>query len=449
MTRRVLGSLAWLASSALLLCVGVIGSMYAAIRLARGDPDALRKTQFALVVYTQVVLLKGLLPQLLLAWAVWPLVERSFSLRSRGRRAVALGLVAAAALASLPAAALLLPAPLFGLSPVRYSGALNLLETCAEMTLAVALALAIPRLLVAPRETRPALHAGAARVALTVLAALAFGALGIGLASLGAATREPPRGAQATPPAVPAEPPAAPAVPERAPAADDAAELPATSLPLHLLWTRVDALQSQSLALVFDRDGRATQSLHEGDRFERHPQAALARIEIDRVLIDNDGRLEELRVEADIPGLLGALAPAEATGPEAAERRRQMVESLRERIAAERDGTREVGAEPVRGGLLADGDARPVYRDGVLEGFAFENLEPGGFFDRMGLRDGDLVSALNGIPLRDLGGAELLAQVVAAPRFELAVERPDGTRESLSLPTAELLGRLAAVESGP
>jgi hypothetical protein len=146
--RAVLAGLVWWASASLLLCVGFLAVVYAVSlqAVAAAEPESVRQVQLGLVIYARVVLLKGLLPQLLLALGLFALLDRAFALGARGSLAVAAGVVVAAAAASLVVAPTLLRLELPALPPVRYRGPWNFLRTCAEMTAAVAVAALIPRL---------------------------------------------------------------------------------------------------------------------------------------------------------------------------------------------------------------------------------------------------------------------------------------------------------------
>ena len=73
-------------------------------------------------------------------------------------------------------------------------------------------------------------------------------------------------------------------------------------------------------------------------------------------------------------------------------------------------------------------------------------MRPGGLYDRIGLRDGDRIDAINGV---GLGAANAREAVVAAltrsPRFEIAVARRSGKREKISVPTETLLRELSGL----
>lgn len=211
-SRKVLGAAAWTASAAALLAVGFLFwvNLGSSIALVRAKPEAGFQVRTAFEVYARVVLLKGLLPALLLALALWPLLDWRGRFSRRGRLGFALGLALAATLASVAVAAAFLPVPALGLPAVKYTGTVNFLLTCIEMAGAVTLAAWIPR------SVRP--RSAALIVAGLVVVFLAGGAS----MTYWAQTRAP----HATPNAAPPPPVPDAAVPLPAPAAPSEVALP-------------------------------------------------------------------------------------------------------------------------------------------------------------------------------------------------------------------------------
>lgn len=154
MTERVRYGVAWTCGAVALLAIGFLAVIGLGYAIARGHADSVQALQAALLVYARVVMAKGLLPALLLGLALWPLLDARGFFSRRGPRGVLLGLVLAAALASTAVSAALLPLALPGLPSVVFTGAGNFARTCVEMTIAVALAAAIPRWLLS-RRARP------------------------------------------------------------------------------------------------------------------------------------------------------------------------------------------------------------------------------------------------------------------------------------------------------
>jgi hypothetical protein len=150
--------LLWAFCAGLLLTFGFLGMVYVATLLAqaRSDPASVREMQVALVIYARVVLVKGLLPQLLIALALWPALDRLFSFGSRGRWGEVLGLSGSALLAALIVAPTLLPLDLDLLPAVKFRSAGNFVVSVLEMTAAVAAATLLPRwILPGLRARRP------------------------------------------------------------------------------------------------------------------------------------------------------------------------------------------------------------------------------------------------------------------------------------------------------
>jgi general secretion pathway protein C len=277
-----------------------------------------------------------------------------------------------------------------------------------------------------PRRSLLAISSGA-----LLLAALVW-TLGRGLAA-------PPRDEQPAPaapaaaraaaprPDVAAAPaPAAPPGPEREPSAG----IPHTRLPLRLLATVVRENPAYSLATLVDTERGVHDVMSEGQPFAGHAKAHIARIERGRVLIDNDGVREQLVIAQGAPP-----APDEAElapSPEERERRRELSQRLRELT----DGEREPPGLRERGGLLAEGDVSPVYEDGELVGVHIAGIRPGGVYERIGLRDGDVLTEINGVSLSDpAAAARVLGYVAASDELRVSVEREDGSQQTLSIPT--------------
>jgi hypothetical protein len=147
---------------------------------------------------------------------------------------------------------------------------------------------------------------------------------------------------------------------------------------------------------------------------------------------------------ADVPPEPLAAIDPEATLPrEEIERRRAMAARLRARIEA---GHHEV-PEGDYGGLLGDAEPVPIYRDGALAGIELRDVAPDGFYARLGLREGDLVRSLNGIPFDTPGlVGELIPSLLQSDRVEMDLERADGRADQISVPRDRVFEALEALE---
>ncbi len=55
--------------------------------------------------------------------------------------------------------------------------------------------------------------------------------------------------------------------------------------------------------------------------------------------------------------------------------------------------------------ILMQAAAVPVYRNGKLEGFKIVDIEPASIYEQVGLKDGDIVTEINGQKMSDVGSA--------------------------------------------
>jgi general secretion pathway protein C len=245
------------------------------------------------------------------------------------------------------------------------------------------------------------------------------------------AAREVPDVATAPPaPSVPA-----PAVRERAPA-----DIPHTKLPLRLLATVVNENPALSLATIDDVERSAKEVMNEGQRFDGRPDVQIARIERARILIDNDGVREQLVI------VHHAAPEAAPVSAEEREYRRDLSRRLRELTDA---GTnyRDVLGDEKREGLLAEGDVSAVYEDGKMVGVQFDGIREGGFYDQIGLRNGDVVTEINGVALSDPDAmVKVVGQFVGADELDIAVRGADGTPQNLKVSTPPLRTTVEGLE---
>ncbi len=235
----------------------------------------------------------------------------------------------------------------------------------------------------------------------------------------------------------PAAPPAASPPPEPLAEAPDDSGIPHTKLPLRLLGTVVSEDPALSLATVEDTERSLHEVMKQGQRFEGRPKVQVASIERARILIDNDGVREQLALAHEVP------PEAAAVSPEEREHRRDVARRLRALTDAGKN-YRDVLGEGERGGLLAEGDVSPVYEDGEMVGVQFDGIREGGVYDRIGLRNGDVVTEINGVSLGDpAAAAKVIAELVASPKLSIAVERgADGKAETLDVSTDSLIAQI-------
>jgi len=226
--------------------------------------------------------------------------------------------------------------------------------------------------------------------------------------------------------------------------ADDAAHEP-HDLDARLVATVLRADPTRSFAAIARADGSGTELLGVGDTLAAHPDAGLVHIGEGFVVIDHAGTRVRLgatsRLDPRAEAFLEAVraAPPHTPSPEELARRHALADRLRARMdAAPGSGRRVRGT-----GLFEDGDVRTHYEEERLVSVELDALDPDGFYERVGFRDGDRVSSINGIALGDAdAGARILHELATADEIVANVEHADGADGEVAVPTQELLDEL-------
>lgn len=268
------------------------------------------------------------------------------------------------------------------------------------------------------------------RILLTFTACVLLAALAWTLVGRPASVVDSHAAPAAPPPVSAAAPaPAAPATSRPV----EISNIPLTKLPLRLVATVVNDNAELSLATLVDLERDAHEVMSEGQTLEGRPKVRIASIERERVLLDNDGVREQLVV---FHGDAGRSVTYEPT-TEQREQRRELSHRLRELTDAGKN-YRDVLGPGTRGGLLAEGDLSAAYEDGEMIGVQVDGIREGGVYDKIGLRNGDVVTDVNGVALSDpSAAAELLVQVATSPTLEISAMGSDGTERTLSIPTEQ------------
>ena len=146
----------------------------------------------------------------------------------------------------------------------------------------------------------------------------------------------------------------------------------------------------------------------------------------DRVVLDRDGSLETLplprQLSANAHGLPPGLSPAGNSGEPA------LADSVQKLIAQ--------GPEVI-GEILRP---MPMYANGQLKGFRVYAGRDRRKFEKLGLKAGDLVTQINGVPLSDAQrGMEILRGLGSAGSAQVTVER-GGATQQLTVDASQVAG---------
>lgn len=209
--------------------------------------------------------------------------------------------------------------------------------------------------------------------------------------------------------------------------ANEKAPIIAPETRLNLTLRGLVALSSQDDALAIIAQGGGNElSYKVGDTVPGG--AVLHEIHADRVILERGGRFETLtlpkeKMVMDTPPMQGSPSPVRAMeglrAPPLANSRRLQV--LRDTILKNPQDA------------LTLFNAQPVMAGGQLKGYRVNPGRDRRLFNSVGLRPGDVVTSVNGIPLNDMSQMEtLFGQLSSATRLDVTVER-GGQQTQLSL----------------
>lgn len=211
--------------------------------------------------------------------------------------------------------------------------------------------------------------------------------------------------------------------------------LEATKLPLTLLGTAASEDPRFAWAAIQDRDSRSTLIVGIGGSIQ--DKATVVRIERRRVVLLEGGAHRELVFdENDLTPRLastGAPAPAPAGGRVAA-RAAARAAALRDQAEALSVPREEVQAS-LRNPAEIFSQARilPKYEDGQMRGVQVSQIKPGSLFEQVGIREGDVITELNGIPINGPEQSpKILQEFTTADSITASVVGPDGQSRQVS-----------------
>ena len=187
-------------------------------------------------------------------------------------------------------------------------------------------------------------------------------------------------------------------------------DLEATRLPVKLLGTVASKDPNLARAAVANRSGSEHQLVQVGDALEKHPQAEVVAIHPGRIVLQNGARREELSL-ADEKKSLEALNHDAKTkrairGVKTAQARPspRVTTAPRVRTAPNRRKVDQLqklaelaNQNKQSGNLLSNAKLLPKFKDKDMIGVELSSIESESFLGKLGLKDGDLISEVNGV----------------------------------------------------
>lgn len=199
-------------------------------------------------------------------------------------------------------------------------------------------------------------------------------------------------------------------------------EIEESSLRFTLLGTAATIPRDHSVAVLEDEVRRRLQ-LHVGD--ELSVGVTLERIERERVIVSNHGRLEAISLSDDDqprPAPPTTRSPTPARRPPVRPNRQTLSDRLR-RVAKTAEQTPAATVRPR--GILDQARMLPTYDpEGNFEGLKVNFVQGGSAVEEMGFQVGDLITSVNGAALETPAeGLRALRAVQAGEQLVVQVDR--------------------------
>ena len=223
-------------------------------------------------------------------------------------------------------------------------------------------------------------------------------------------------------------------------------DLQKTKLPLRLLGTVASDDQVVATAAIENTQDRLHQVVRVGYTLEKFADVVVARIDRGRVVLQNGAQREELLLD---PGA-GMRRPTISTSKRPTRRtsRRRTTpptpaRSMQDRLAeiVNNSGKRSAAS------IFSDARILPKISSGKMTGLELSQIKPDSFFEKIGLRNGDVVTSVNGLLIDDPSAQrELLEAFTTAEELVAEVTAADGTTRQIKADAA-LLGSM--MSGGP
>lgn len=213
---------------------------------------------------------------------------------------------------------------------------------------------------------------------------------------------------------------------------DEEEQLAATRLPLKLLGTVAASDPKAAWAAIEETTKRERLVVRPQDKLL--DKATVVRIERRRIVLENGGKREELALDEEQAAGPGPLARARVgarTVPDVADLRERVQQVADDSFEVQREQVDEAMRNPAE--LFSQARILPKYENGQMTGVQLNSIQPGSLFEEIGIRDGDVITQVNGIVVSSpQDSAALLRELTQSNQFEVSVQGADGQPRTLS-----------------
>ncbi len=195
---------------------------------------------------------------------------------------------------------------------------------------------------------------------------------------------------------------------------DEGGALP-TSLPLELIGTIILSDPKRSVAAIKNTKDNLTESYQADDLIGG--QAKIFKVEAERVYFQNiqTGALEFIALKEDKTLLPSGFAPVADAGT-------GIRQTSEDRFVIDRGALETSIANPSE--ILTQARAVPNIVDGKIKGFSIFSIKPGSVYEKLGIKNGDIIMRVNGTDLDSPAKAlEFYGAISSASEITLDIER--------------------------
>lgn len=210
------------------------------------------------------------------------------------------------------------------------------------------------------------------------------------------------------------------------------AEIAKSDLPVKLLGTIFGGDPFSGIAMVENTSKRTVNSFMVSDTLT--PQAVIREIHKERIIIENNGRMEYIEIERQqltrskrrskqpaVPAATG-IAPIATEPPPSSYKEEGFERKEKEISMTQAYRNKLLTADFTK--VLQDAKASPNIVDGELKGFTLTRIRKDSIYEKAGLQNDDIVEEINGIPLTDTSQAiKLLQSLRNESEIEVRINR--------------------------
>ena len=207
----------------------------------------------------------------------------------------------------------------------------------------------------------------------------------------------------------------------------------ASSLPLRLVATMESSDPKYSYATLRDEETGGAGPFWPGDNLR--PTAVLVSVERSMVHLRNSGALEYIELGVEPPkGAPKPVAAAAKKVDEDAPKPAGAIEGAENAIKCESENSCTIDRAWLEGvlsnpaSLARQARVMPSLKDGETRGFKFYGIKPGSLPKLLNIKNGDLITSVNGTDLKSMDGAmSLYAKLRRANNLSVTIERKGET----------------------